>query len=147
MARDPDFGKFVAQTVGQELPSHYPISNELPSLFHALIARLDETDARRMAKRYPSQPSRSQNRAAPIGAGAYSRTDEADRRGNLLDDHQRRIRRKANAFLARAEEVRTAAESMQSPSAREGIFRLAETYQKVARHIIQGTGTVKRTGE
>jgi hypothetical protein len=146
MARDPDFAKFVTQTLGRELPSHFPISDELPSLFHSLIARLDETDARRIAKRYPSQPTGAQNRAAPIAADAYFRPDEADRRGSLFDDHQRQIRRKANAFLARAEEVRTAAESMQSPSAREGMFRLAETYQKVARRIIQGTGIVKRTG-
>jgi hypothetical protein len=47
----PDFAKRMAQTaIGQELPSHYGISDELPSLFHSLIARLNDTDAQRIAK-------------------------------------------------------------------------------------------------
>jgi hypothetical protein len=93
MAREvtADFAKLVAQSaIGQGLRSHYPISDELPSLFHSLIARLDETDAQRTAKRYPSKLTVAQNRAAPISADAYSGTDLADRLGTLPDLQQRR---------------------------------------------------------
>jgi hypothetical protein len=144
MAREitPDFAKRAAQTaIGEGLPSHYPVSDELPSLFHSLSARLDETDALRIAKRYPPKQTEAQNPAEPLATDAYSRVEEADRLGNPLDEHQRQ-----NAFLARAEEVRTAAEGMHSP-ARETMLRLADTYQKIARHMLQSTGTVKEPAD
>ena len=43
--------------------------------------------------------------------------------------------RKAQAFRARAEEVRAVAEDMRSPGARLTMLQLAETYESVARHL------------
>jgi hypothetical protein len=43
--------------------------------------------------------------------------------------------RKIAAFRARAEEVRTVLEGMHDPGARIAMLRLAETYEKVARHL------------
>jgi hypothetical protein len=72
----------------------------------------------------PVKANRGRRSRSRDAADAYSGTNEPD---DQLDDHQRQIRRKANPFLARAEEVRTAAESMQERRAREGMFRLVET--------------------
>jgi flagellar biosynthesis/type III secretory pathway chaperone len=43
--------------------------------------------------------------------------------------------RKIDAFRARAEEVRAVLENMHDPGARITMLRLAETYEKVARHL------------
>jgi len=54
----PDFVKLAAQTaIGQRLRAHYEASEELPSLFQSLIARMDECDAQAVAKRFPSKDS------------------------------------------------------------------------------------------
>jgi hypothetical protein len=45
------------------------------------------------------------------------------------------LRRRIADFRNRAEEVRVAAEDMRDPGARIAMFRLAETYEKVARHL------------
>lgn len=45
---------------------------------------------------------------------------------------------KANAFRARAEEVRAVAEDMRNPGAQLAMLQLADTYESVARHL-EGT--------
>lgn len=43
--------------------------------------------------------------------------------------------RKARTFRARAEEVRTVAETMRNAGARLAMLQLAETHESVARHL------------
>lgn len=45
------------------------------------------------------------------------------------------IDRKIAAFRARADEIRAVLEDMHDPDARHTMSRLAETYEKAARHL------------
>jgi hypothetical protein len=139
-----DFAKLTAQTaIGQGLRSHYGVSEELPSLFHSLIARMDQKDALRVAARFPTKPSTTLNRTAPRTAPAF-RTDGAFEPGKTVSTvNSKMLEDKVAAFFARAEGARTAAETMQVPEAREAMFRLAETYKKVAENIVKTTGRLK----
>lgn len=130
-----DFAKLVAQTaIGQTLRSHFGVADELPSLFHSLLERMDREDALRVAARFPATPTMVQSRAIPAAADDTPKTDATIR---AVETAPSKLKRKAAALLARAEEVRTAADTMHDPGAREAMFRLAETYEKVARNIIK----------
>jgi hypothetical protein len=129
-AMTADFAKLVAQTaIGQTLRSHFGVADELPSLFHSLLDRMDREDAARVAARYRATPAAPQSRAVSEACdGATTHSGES-----ALTN----LKRKAAALLARAEEVRTTADNMHDPGARDAMFGLAETYEKVARNIIK----------
>jgi len=141
----PDFAKLVAQTaIGQTLHSHFGVSDELPSLFHHLLERMDRQDARRVAARYPAKTVPVENRAASTGAHTPSTagvTGQCVKAAGTVSGDERR--RRAAALRARAEEARTAADTMQAPGTRESMFRIAATYEKIARSIIKSTDALK----
>jgi hypothetical protein len=124
-----DFAKLVAQTaIGQALPAHFGVADELPSLFHSLLQRMDREDALRVTARFPARPT---SRAIPAAA-AMPKSGSTTAPGETAVTN---VKRKAAALLARAEEVRTTADGMRDAGAREAMFRLAETYEKIARSI------------
>ena len=136
-AMTADFAKLVAQTaIGQTLRSHFGVADELPSLFHSLLDRMDREDAARVAVRYRATPTAPRSRAVSEASdGATTHSGES-----ALTN----LKPKAAALLARAEEVRTTADNMHDPGARDAMFRLAETYEKVARDILKSAGGRKR---
>jgi hypothetical protein len=144
MAREitPDFAKLAAQAaIGQGLRSHFGVPDEFPSLFHSLIERMDRQDAARAAARFPSKPTQTQNRAASITADVLPKGSVAEHRGKAGVTTSDKLR--ASALLARAEEVRTVAETMQGPDAHEAMCRIAATYEKIARSIMKSPDALK----
>jgi hypothetical protein len=55
----------------------------------------------------------------------------------VVGEPPEKLKRKAAALLARAEEVRTAGDTIHDVGAREAMFRLAETYEKLASSILK----------
>jgi hypothetical protein len=116
-----DFARrLVRAAVGETLSEHYTISDELPSLLRPLITLIKRQDALGAAARAPPQPT-------PVLSSAAGETDVV---GKPLE-------RKAAALLARADEVRTAGETMQDAAAREAMLRLAKSYEKLASNILK----------
>ena len=133
----PDFAKTVAQTaIGQTLHAHFGVSVELPSPFRSLLERMDLQDTRGAAARYPVKATLVQNRAASSPAPVYPTAAETFNG----DERSRRVA----ALLARAEEARAAAETMQAPGPRESMFCIAATYEKIARSMIKSIEAHKK---
>lgn len=64
-----DFAKLVAQTaIGQTLRSHFGLTEELPSLFHSLLERMDREDALRLATRFRATPTIAPSCATPMAS-------------------------------------------------------------------------------
>lgn len=117
-----DFARRVVQAaIGEKLRAHYKASDELPSLLRSLIALIE----RQGAVGVPTVSERT-----PVETSA-----ERERRAT--GDPPGTLKRKAAALLARAEEVRAAGDNMHDGGAREAMYRLAESYEKVARNIIK----------
>ena len=141
----PDSAKLVAQTaIGQILHSHFGVADELPSLFHHILQRMDRQDARRVAAPYPAKRVTVENRAPSTAVHIHSTagvTGQCGKAAGTLsaDEHRRR----AAALLARAEGARTAAGTMQASGTRESMFHIAATYEKIARSMIRSADAVK----
>lgn len=119
-----DFARRIVQAaIGEGLRAHYQASDELPSLLRSLMALIERQDAAGAAMRSSSKPAPVENSAV------------LERRANV--EPPETLKRKAAALLARAEEVRTAGDNMHDGGAREAMYRLAESYEKVARNVIK----------
>jgi hypothetical protein len=139
-----DFAKLTAQTaIGQGLRLHYQVCDELPSLFHSLVARMDQGDTLRVAARFPTEPTTARNRTVPRAAPAFGIDGAVEPDKAISAVNRERPEGNVTAFFARAEEVRTAAETMQVREAREAMCRIAETYEKVARTIVKRTSPLE----
>ncbi len=53
--KSPTLGRVAQAAIGGGLKAQYEVSEALPSLFYALIARIDEVDARKVTSRYGSK--------------------------------------------------------------------------------------------
>jgi hypothetical protein len=123
----PDLAKLVAQTaIGQTLHLHFGVSDELPSPFHRLLERMDRQDAPRVAARYPAKRVPVENSAAST-ISTDGVIGQCGKPAGIISGDERW--RRAAALFARAEEARTAADTMQAPGTRESMFRARETRQ------------------
>ena len=115
--------RVVRAAVGEKLSAHYKISEELPSLLRPLISLINRQDALGAGASSPPQTT-------PVQSSAAGET-------GAVGEPREKLKRKVAALRARAEEVRTTGDTMHDVGAREAMFRLAETYEKLASTILK----------
>ena len=113
----------VRAAIGDKLSAHYNVSQELPSFLRPLITLINRQDA--LAAAASSSPQ-----TTPVQSSAAGET-------GVVGEPPEKLKRKAAALLARAEEIRTTGDAMHDVGAREAMFRLAETYEKLAITILK----------
>ena len=96
------------------MSAHYSISEQLPALLRPLISLINRQDALGAAASPPAQTT-------PVQRSAAGETGEVG--------EPEKLKRKAAAPLARAEEVRATGDTMHDVRAREAMVRLAGTYE------------------
>ena len=101
----------VRAAIGENLSAHYSISEQLPALLRPLISLINRQDALGAAASPPAQTT-------PVQRSAAGETGE-------VGEPEEKLKRKAAALLARAEEVRATGDTMHDVRAREAMVRLA----------------------